>query len=181
MQYYFTSEELVGEIWRPVFEYEGIYEVSSLGRIKRILQRQGVAAGYIQNPRIDKHGYARVSLKDRGRDQLAKVHQVVAQVFLPPKPTLKHQINHIDNNRWNNKIQNIEWVTNQENQLHAYRTGNRISTLRGEGSWAAKLKEFQVFEIRASQDTNEILAQRYGVASITIYQIRKGQKWKHLL
>ena len=76
---------------------------------------------------IDKKGYKRVCISDNGSQFTLKVHRVIAEKFIP-NPENKPQVNHKDGNKLNNCVDNLEWVTNSENQLHAWSTGlNKIS------------------------------------------------------
>lgn len=67
-------------------------------------------------------GYVRVELWENGKGRKYLVHRLVAQAFIP-NPERKPQVNHIDGDKSNNKISNLEWVTQSENQIHAYRCG----------------------------------------------------------
>lgn len=103
------------EIWRQIKEYPR-YSVSNLGRVKNN-NTDKVLKGY-----TDFKGYQRVCIHCRGeriRKDL-KVHRLVAEAFVP-NPDNKPQVNHIDGNKQNNAASNLEFCTNQENQLHAYR------------------------------------------------------------
>lgn len=103
------------EIWRQIKEYPR-YSVSNLGRVKNN-NTDKVLKGY-----TDFKGYQRVCIHCRGeriRKDL-KVHRLVAEAFVP-NPENKPQVNHIDGNKQNNAASNLEFCTNQENQLHAYR------------------------------------------------------------
>ena len=113
------------EHWHPIQGWNGLYEVSNLGRIKS-LQRQ-IAAGprkYVSRERImkqrsDKDGYQLVDLHNQGNVVTFKVHRLVAEAFIE-NPQEKPQVNHKDGNRANNLLQNLEWVTDSENKYHRY-------------------------------------------------------------
>lgn len=101
------------ERWRPVVGYEGLYEVSDLGRIRRIK---------IIEPTKKKHGYMQVSLVDRnGRRKSLRLHRIVAQAFIS-NPDDKPQVNHRDENPENNRASNLEWATAEENTNYGSRT-----------------------------------------------------------
>lgn len=106
------------EEWRPVVGYEGIYEVSNFGRIKR------ARTGYLLNPTVTTRGYAIVNLVDasRGLRKCSHVYNIVSAAFLGPKP-LGLCVNHIDGVKTNNVLWNLEYVTYRENSQHAIRTG----------------------------------------------------------
>lgn len=103
------------EIWKDVVGYEGLYQVSNLGRIKSgykpIILQSGVCRGYlIVNLYKNKKGLSR------------KVHRLVAQAFIP-NPENKPTVNHKDGNKQNNCVDNLEWATVKEQNIHANKTG----------------------------------------------------------
>jgi hypothetical protein len=119
------------EIWKDVIGYEGLYQVSNLGNVK-VLKRikynykgKHIAKEKILKPGIT-HGYARVVLTKDGVRYTKKVHRLVASAFLGEQKDLC--VNHIDSNRSNNNIENLEWVTILENIRHA-RMNNRYPKL----------------------------------------------------
>lgn len=102
------------EIWKDVKGYEGRYQVSNHGRVKSFLR-----GGLILSLQT-KNGYSNVNLFDNNRKMTTKtVHRLVAIAFIP-NPDNKPQVNHIDYNRKNNYISNLEWNTVQENSLHSF-------------------------------------------------------------
>lgn len=108
------------EIWKPVPGYEDYYEVSTLGRIRRI---KGRSAGKILKGSLNASGgYLIVSLYVNKRYKYLLVHRVVAITFLP-NPDNKPQVNHIDGNKLNNALTNLEWATQEENMQHAWKNG----------------------------------------------------------
>jgi penicillin-binding protein-related factor A (putative recombinase) len=117
------------EIWIPIKDYEGFYEVSNLGRVRsldRIVNgRDGLLAhlkGRMVTIGKESQGYCRVSLSKDGNRKMAKLHRLIAQAFLP-NPCGKPHINHKNGIKNDNRIENLEWVTPLENAKHAVRTG----------------------------------------------------------
>lgn len=102
------------EVWKNIFNYKE-YEISNYGRIKN--------NNKIIKPYIHNKGYLRVAIK--GKHYL--VHRLVAIMFIPNNNIEKKQVNHIDGNKQNNKVDNLEWVTSKENNYHAIATGLRLS------------------------------------------------------
>lgn len=110
------------EYWKPVVGYEGHYQVSNFGRVKSI--KFGKERILKQHINI-KGGYYYVCLLKNGKHKNYYVHRLVAQAFLP-NPYKLPQVNHKDENKTNNNVDNLEWCTNEYN--HNYGTINeRIS------------------------------------------------------
>lgn len=116
------------EEWKSIKGYEGLYMVSNLGRVKSLCGFNGheyVKREKILNPYKQKAGknYHRsvVKLFKDGNRKDFKVHRLVADAFIP-NPELKSNINHIDGNPLNNRVDNLEWCTQKENVIHAIDT-----------------------------------------------------------
>lgn len=105
------------ETFVPVIGYEGLYEVSNLGRVKSLPKyRQGERI--LKSKSYKKFYYSVVLYKDGKCDKLL-IHRLVAKSFIP-NPNNKPQVNHIDGNRLNNTVENLEWVTASENAKHSF-------------------------------------------------------------
>ena len=167
----------VYEEWRPVIGYEGIYEVSSLGRVRRVGASTGARVGLLLKPSNDGWGYPKVTLSHENRRRTYKVHILVARAFLGPPPD-GMEVNHRDFNRENPAVTNLEYVTSSANHDHAYAHG-RSRRSGSERTWA-KLNEESVRDIRQSNERSVDLAQRYGVSKATICDVRKGRIWRHV-
>lgn len=101
--------KVIGEVWRPVPNYEGFYEVSNTGKVRSIYRYKRVLKSMISTT-----GYERVDLfKNKNRKQFS-VHRLVAMVFVD-NPNGKPFVNHKDENKLNNSADNLEWVTHVEN------------------------------------------------------------------
>jgi hypothetical protein len=114
------------EEWRPVVGYEGSYEVSNTGRVKALAKYHGVIwfEEMIMRPQHDRYGYLVVGLRSHGVQKTIKVHRIVAEAFIP-KVDGKPQVNHIDGDKTNNSVENLEWCNYVENIQHAIKTGLR--------------------------------------------------------
>lgn len=106
------------EIWCDVYGYEGLYQVSNLGNVKSLLNNIYLK-GHVSNC-----GYCDVQLYKDKKVRVFKVHRLVALHFIP-NPGFKQQVNHIDGNKLNNNVTNLEWVTAKENTEHAIVNGFR--------------------------------------------------------
>ena len=111
------------EIWKKSYIYPSQYEVSNFGRVRNVATKQ------ILKPQIDAKGYERVRLSYHNKRASAKVHRLVAVAFIS-NPDQKPQVNHIDGNKKNNAVDNLEWSTNSENQIHAFKYGLNYVTGR---------------------------------------------------
>lgn len=155
--------------WRPVRGFEGIYEVSDEGQVRRVAPGPFTSPGRILKPRPSQKGYFRVALHYRGVKRETGVHRLVAEVFLPePESGQRNQVNHIDGNKANNRAANLEWATGSENIRHGHRLG-LFNMPTGEAHGRAKLTAKAVREIRQSSATGVALAANYGVSSSLIY------------
>lgn len=102
------------EQWESIEGFH--YSVSTKGRVRNDETNE------IKTPTIRRDGYYKVDLYDHGQRSSKRVSRLVAEAFIP-NPGCKPQVNHIDGNKLNNDISNLEWVDNSENMLHAYKTG----------------------------------------------------------
>lgn len=132
------------EIWKDIPGYEGNYQVSNLGRIKSVDKVKHVKdpksnreydrhfPECIKTVSVDNKGYLFVNLKINSKNTRYRVHRLVAQVFIPNPENLP-QVNHIDEDKTNNCVDNLEWCTPMYNNLHGTRLqriaeGNRGKT-----------------------------------------------------
>lgn len=166
------------EIWRSV-KGNVDYSVSSFGRIRSEKVYRSTYKGRILfcNPGIS--GYPVVKIYKEGKFKLRKVHQLVAESFLDTIPGLV-QINHIDGNKSNNYVGNLEYVTASENIRHSFRLGLQ-NVPKGEKHSFSKLSKNQVIAIRKEYAKGAIshtgLSIKYGVNRVTISDLLNKRTW----
>jgi hypothetical protein len=165
------------EEWRDVVGYEGLYQASSLGRIRRIAPGRGpTRPGYILKPKVAKSDCVHVNLYKGGKERTHQIHRLVAAAFYGSCPE-GHEVNHKNGSRLDNRLENLEYVTSHENILHA-----RVVLGRSIGS--PKLTAEDVREIRRLYAPVEFGAKRlgrlFGVNSATIRAIIRRKTWKYL-
>jgi len=175
------------EAWRPIPGFEGVYEVSDHGRVRRVGEAAGhnggARIGRILRPPIGPDGYPRVFLWRDGKQYPRLVHRLVALAFLGPCPA-DHEVNHRDGVRSNPRLTNLEYVTRSENILHAYRALPRaaVSGPTGEAHHNAKLTAEAVAEIRRRYKPGVYgtprLGREFGVNAKTVHDIVTGKRWK---
>ena len=181
------------EIWLPIKGYENYYEVSTLGRVRALdiyVRNDGnFAGGFIKNRKVrdqqtNKYGYKTIKLCKHGKCQRYLVHRLVAKAFIPTQ-NYNYQINHIDGDKTNNTITNLEWVTPAQNMKHAWETG-LINSEHSKGSNHAnsKLTEKDVIEIRKlaaeKQLTRQQICDKFGISISTYKGIVTKRSWRHV-
>lgn len=168
----------VPEEWKAVVGYEGWYEVSSLGRVRRTKSYYSTRVGRILKTQM-RSGYPSVSL-GRGKPKHATTHSLVMQAFCGPYPA-GLEVNHRDGNPTNNALSNLEWASKSENALHGFRIGKRLPTT-GERNGQAKLTEAQAKAILSApaERGHGVLAKQFGISRQTVSDIRRGRRWAYL-
>jgi hypothetical protein len=162
--------------WRDVAGYEGLYQVSSDGRVK--------SRKKILSVRYNKLGYPVVVLWKSGEKPKNKLtHRLVAEAFIDHLEGKPH-VNHIDGNKANNCVENLEWCTASENAIHAYQYGLTPSR-KGTGCGRAKLDDDKVREIRKLLSNTELtqhqIATMFGVSRTSVAEIKTGVRWSHVV
>jgi len=175
----------MNEEWRPIVGFEGVYSVSSFGRIRRDKAAFGATVGRILRPNTTSASgrlYPCIVLRNGGKSHRRPVHIFVAKAFLGP-PMPGHECHHRDHNKMNPALDNLEYVTRQTNKKRDVEDGF-FSFRYGSETSNAKLTEDQVKAIRASSETCQKLAQVYGVCNSTISRVRNRNAtrptWPHI-
>lgn len=174
------------EVWKAVAGYEGLYEVSSEGRIRGIPRfirhpRGGCRlwAGKILVEWPMYTGYVAVTLCSDGRRKVRTVHSIVAEAFHGPRP-LGWDVAHYDGNRKNNTASNLSWKTRAANHADKIRHG---TTNRGERQGQAKLTNGVVKKVRKLHSDGMSgcgIAKKFGVSPTTINNVLRRVTWAHV-
>lgn len=127
------------EEWKDIKDYEGKFQVSSYGNIRNI-NYYGTGIIKIVNQRPNENGYMVVSLSKNKKTKLCYVHRLVAETFLP-NPENKPEVNHIDEDKTNNRVENLEWKTHRGNCNHGTRN-ERIFEKTTNGKCSKKVLQF---------------------------------------
>ena len=182
------------EIWKPVIGvkddlYDGYYEVSNLGRIKMLPRLLRYSKGLrVSKEKIvtgsNSHGYKIVSFKKDGIKTVKAIHILVAKAFIKnPNPDKFKMINHLNSNRADNRVENLEWCDASRNAKHAYEAG-RLKITRGSERSSAILNEDKVLAIKLLYKTGKFsywkLANLFNIGKTTIQNILNGTKWAHV-
>jgi len=163
------------EQWKAVKDFEDRYWISSHGNVLSVKRKRTL------KPRI-RLGYAKVILNKKGKRTDIQVHRLVAQAFIPNLEG-KPEVNHLDGNKINNRVANLEWCTRSENLKHAFRIGLRDQ--KGGKHPSAKLNGFQVQRIRlmrelANPPTYKEIGKMFNISIENVYRIAKRLNWKHI-
>lgn len=158
------------ETWLDIIEFEGIYQISNFGSVKRDNK-------LLKACKAGQGNYLKVSLHNKEKVKQIYIHRLVAIHFLE-NPKNKYSVNHKDGDRYNNRVDNLEWATGSEQNNHAY--SNKLK-LPGENCNFSKLKEYQVLEIFYSNKSQKDIALEYNISQPTVSFIKRKITWKHLL
>lgn len=166
------SQENINEIWRDVVGFEDFYEVSNLGNVRRKKSKRLREINYAQI-------YPTITLSINGLHKTYRLHRIVAKAFLP-KIEGKEHVNHKNGNKRDNRADNLEWVTQAENNLHSYRELKRKSVFEGKTPFNKKVVESDIatyHKLNISGMTTDLIGAKYGICGSTIRKhLRKYRK-----
>jgi len=165
------------EIWKEIPKFEK-YEVSDLGRVRRVGSGKGARPGLILKQKNNIDGYLQVQFFRKN----LMVHRLVLSTFLGEFPDGK-VTNHIDGNKRNNKLKNLEFCTRRENMIHAIKVLKVKMGVNGEKHPNSKLKETdipKIFDLRRRKWTCKKIGLLLGVTESAIHNVISGRTWKHL-
>lgn len=170
------------EQWRPITGYEGYYEVSDQGRVRRIKRGPRTWIGRILQPRKTQKGYYHVCLYKEGVSRNHYVHRLVLTAF-NGKPKSGQEGNHLNGIKNDNRLEKLEWVTKSENELHKFHILG-VQAAKGKQHYMAKLTNKDIPVIRRLLAEGKLLqkeiAKRFRVTQTTISYIKRGKNWAHI-
>ena len=167
------------EVWKNLIDYE--YQVSDQGNIRRIYKN-----GNIKLLKKIKHpsGYLNIRLYKNNKGKNFKIHRLVAEVFIP-NPENKPQVNHIDGDKHNNRVENLEYVTSSENITHAWK--NKLCDrkhLLGSNNHNSTLVENEVYVIKGllkhTSLTQKEIGSIFNVSNKVVSKIKRNIIWSHI-
>ncbi len=168
------------EEWRDIKGYEGSYQISNLGRIKTFKVRANfypdgvISKGYMAGE------YMVASITKNKKRRGLCIHKLIAHAFIP-NPLNRNEVNHIDGNKLNNAIENLEWCTHSENVIHAFKTGLMVGHIRrGEKSNNHKLSSIDVSIIKSAREegfTQKQIATYFKISQANVSFITHNKRW----
>ena len=165
-----------------IFEKDGVMWSTRPGSIGYLIGSNGEVIGRRGKPMVgnnDTKGYPMVVMFDiHNKPKTPKRHRLVAEAFLL-NPLNKPQVNHIDADKENNDLSNLEWVTNSENHAHKMKLGLNISP-RGEASGRAIITEEEACCIYMDERARKLIAEEYGVSIATVHSIKGKRNWNYI-
>lgn len=176
------GESYTQEVWKRLIyqgtDYGDFYEVSNFGEIRNSKTKK------VRKQNINRGGYCYVvvSVGSRSCKKLWRVHKAVAETFIPNTDN-KPIVNHMDGNKLNNHVDNLEWCTNQENIIHASECG-LLKSRHGEECSYAKLSWEEVQYIRENYKPKDpkygcrALGRKFSVSHVTILRVIQDKTWK---
>lgn len=169
------------EQWRAVVGYEGAYEVSNLGRVRsvdRVTTHGRRWRGRMLRQRTTCWGYAEVQLRWGDQPEHKKIHTMVLEAFVGPRPE-GLEARHRDDDKSNNQLDNLMWGTSAENKADAIANGRFA---RGERSGLAKIRDADVLIVLQAviEAPTRVVAQRFGVSSTAVSHLVQRRTFAHV-
>jgi hypothetical protein len=170
------------EIWLKVVNFENLYEISNLGRVKS-LSKTGSKKEFIMKTGTDvRTGYITIMLYKNNVPLTRRVHSLMVESFLNFKTTRKMVCNHKDGNKQNNNLNNLEIISQKENVLHSIKNGNTKIPIKDE-RYNSKIKEIDFQKLKdlfKEGKTSKEISKLFNVHPTTISRIKKGKRRKYI-
>lgn len=138
------------EIWKDIKDYEGLYQVSSYGRVKSLARPRKMPRNLFRYTeekilkwQFNKKGYMRVILYKNGKNQIFFIHRLVAETYIP-NPYGKSDVNHKNGIKTDNRVENLEWCTTKENIRHSWSIGLRKKRIGKENHLSIIVEQYDI-------------------------------------
>ena len=154
------------EIWHDIENYEGLYQISNKGRVKSLYN----GSERILRPVIDRYGYYKIMLYNDSVRKIFSIHRLVAQAFIPNLYN-KPQVNHLDENKKNNSVDNLEWATAKENSNYGSRN-EKVADSRSKPILQYSKSGDFIREWKSAAEVERVL----GINNSDIIQCCKGRR-----
>jgi hypothetical protein len=180
-----TPETLDSQARRPIPEYEDLYEMDEQGNVYALQAINGLKAGRKKNLSPDAAGYLRIALCKNGGTKFKLIHRLIMLIWRPVENSDSLEVNHIDGDKKNYSLNNLEWVTHQQNIEHARKVLKKWCDQRGSKTPGSKLTEEGVKEIRRLWADGKGMKQKdiasiYGVTQEAISAVVRRKLWGHV-
>lgn len=178
-------EDLSGEIWKPIKNYEGLYEISNMGRIKSLVRntKTKIIKGdtILKLKQSKKEGYIQSKLSKKSKFWMPVVSRLVAEHFCNP-PSYKWVANHKNCIRWDNRAENLECISQSQNIRYVYKL--KRNSQKGEKNNGAKINMEIVKKIRKFTEENDHLSQQqianeFGLKRENVKDIINYKTWNY--
>jgi hypothetical protein len=171
------------EIWKPIADYEGLYEISNYGRIKSLLYWHGTNERILKSMK-DKNGYLYIVLYKDNINKKYKIHRLVLETFVGPCPS-GMQCCHNDGKPDNDFVENLRWDTLKNNHKDKIKHGtyNRPPKFIGSELWNSKLNDNKIIEIRKMFKNGvriKDICRLFNLSHGCISHVVHNRTWKHV-
>lgn len=166
------------EVWKPVVGWEGLYSVSSFGQVKSEdkirdkISGPALYKGRLMKQKTTTEGYKTISFRSEGKNSYPPVHRLVALAFIKNTEN-KATVNHIDGDKANNCVGNLEWATHQEQTVHAFET--KLIKPRGHHIYSPDFKREVLNHYNETGCSVKSLCTTFGISSHTATRIARGE------